>query len=100
MRRPQIRIEYLSGPEDGKIVGFSKELVTIGRAEDCDLFIAHDPTVSRHHARLVREGEQVFLEDARSTHGTFVNGQQISGRKELTTDALVRVGNTWLRFAG
>ena len=33
--------------------------------------------VSREHARLVRDGEIYWLEDNRSTNGTFVNGTQI-----------------------
>jgi len=100
MRRPQIRIEYLSGPEDGKIVGLTKDEVSIGRSEECDLVLSHDPTVSRRHARLVREGEQVFIEDLRSTHGTLVNGEQVSERVALAPDALIRLGNSWLRFVG
>ncbi|MCX7967320.1 MAG: FHA domain-containing protein [Armatimonadetes bacterium] len=97
MRRVQIRIEHLSGPEDGKIVGFSKDRVIIGRAEDCDLVLAHDSTVSRRHAQVLCEGESLFIEDLGSTHGTFVDGQRITARTELRTGAIIRMGNTYLR---
>ncbi len=97
MRRVQIRLEHLSGPEDGKIVGFSKERVRIGRGEDADLVLAHDETVSRHHADVVREGEKLFVEDAGSTHGTFVDGQRISGRAELRPGSIMRVGHSFLQ---
>lgn len=97
MRGTQIRIEHLSGPEDGKVVGFSKNSIIIGRAEDCDLVLAHDGTVSRHHARIVRDGEKFFIEDLGSTHGTFVNGERITGRTELRPGAIIRMGNTYLR---
>ncbi len=99
MRRVQIRLEHLSGPEDGKIVGFSKERVRIGRSEDCDLVLAHDGTVSRRHAELVREGERLFIEDLGSTHGTFVDGQRISGRTEVRSGAIIRVGRSFLQVA-
>ncbi|MCX7598585.1 MAG: FHA domain-containing protein [Armatimonadetes bacterium] len=100
MRRPRVQIEYLSGPEDGKIVGFSKETVTIGRSNDCDICLTHDETVSRRHARLLCEGGRLFIEDTGSTHGTFVHGQRIQGRAELTPGALIRVGQSWLRIPG
>lgn len=55
-------------------------IIKIGKAKDND-FIANDPHVSRHHARLIREdGGNLLLEDTGSTNGTFVNGA--TDRKE------------------
>ena len=49
-------------------------IIKIGKAKDND-FIANDPHVSRHHARLIREdGGNLLLEDTGSTNGTFVKG--------------------------
>ncbi|GAB4527667.1 MAG: hypothetical protein Fur0018_13380 [Anaerolineales bacterium] len=48
----------------------------IGRGPDCDIVIP-SRQVSRHHARLTREGHQVLLEDLGSKNGTFCNGQPI-----------------------
>jgi phosphoserine phosphatase RsbU/P len=48
-------------------------LFTIGRSDDCEAIIP-DFRVSRLHAKIVQEGEQVFIVDADSRHGTFVNG--------------------------
>ncbi|HEU5414110.1 MAG TPA: SpoIIE family protein phosphatase [Candidatus Angelobacter sp.] len=45
----------------------------IGRSDDCEAIIP-DFRVSRLHAKIVREGEQFFIVDADSRHGTFVNG--------------------------
>ena len=34
--------------------------------------------ISRHHARILMEGEEYTLEDLRSTNGTFLNGQAVA----------------------
>ena len=49
---------------------------TIGRAEDNDLAL-EKPTVSRHHALVVEEGDRWFLEDRGSFNGTFLNGSRL-----------------------
>lgn len=51
--------------------------MSIGRSLDNDV-IVDDPSVSRHHARLVPRGHHWMLEDLNSTHGTFVNGHRVS----------------------
>jgi hypothetical protein len=51
---------------------------SIGRASMCDIVINRQ-TISRLHARVVREGPRYLLHDAGSANGTFVNGVQLSG---------------------
>ena len=40
-------------------------------------------SVSRQHAQIIRENGEYYVEDLHSRNGTFVNGQLISGRKQL-----------------
>jgi adenylate cyclase len=54
----------------------------IGRSPACDLVLA-SPTVSRRHARLRVAGERVFLSDAGSSYGTFVDDVPITGEREV-----------------
>ena len=56
---------------------------TIGRWEDNDL-VVDDRWVSRHHARVLREGTQYVIEDLDSKNGTFVNGTRIAGPTVLS----------------
>jgi pSer/pThr/pTyr-binding forkhead associated (FHA) protein len=49
----------------------------IGRSPECQLLLSQ-PFVSRIHAVLVREGEQLVVEDRNSRHGTFVNGELVA----------------------
>jgi len=76
------------------------ELVTpvtlLGRGTDCDLRLV-DPGVSRHHAELRVENDQVVLVDLSSTNGTFVNGQPVR-RVALSDGTSVSLGRTTLVF--
>ena len=63
---------------DGERRSFSvtRDMTVVGRREDCDLRIPlHE--VSRKHARLVRDGDTLRLEDLGSSNGTFLNGQRV-----------------------
>jgi pSer/pThr/pTyr-binding forkhead associated (FHA) protein len=68
----------------------------LGRGTDCDLRLV-DPGVSRHHAELRVEGDQVVLVDLGSTNGTFVNGQPVR-RVVLSDGTQISLGRTTLVF--
>jgi FHA domain-containing protein len=68
----------------------------LGRGTDCDLRLV-DPGVSRHHAELRVENDQVVLVDRGSTNGTFVNGQPVR-RVVLADGTQVTLGRTTLVF--
>ena len=52
--------------------------ILIGSGPGNDLVI-QDATVSRHHARLVRDANGYRLTDFETINGTFVNGERITG---------------------
>ena len=59
----------------------------IGRSSECDLMLPQS-YISRSHAKITREGELVVLEDMHSSHGTFVNGLQVTRRNLLPKDTI------------
>ena len=71
-------------------------MTLLGRGTDCDLRLV-DPGVSRHHAELRVENDQVVLVDLGSTNGTFVNGQPVR-RVALSDGTHVSLGRTTLVF--
>ncbi|MCS7201202.1 MAG: FHA domain-containing protein [Dictyoglomus sp.] len=71
------------GLERGKDFKIQKEETKIGRDEGNDIIFSH-PTVSRFHAKIIREGENYYIEDLNSANGTFVNGIKI--QRELLHD--------------
>src|SRR5688572_2108757 len=66
---------------------------SIGRTKDNDIVLDY-PQISGHHARLIKVGQQVFLEDAGSELGTFVRGSRLrKGQRAKVDDGdLVRFG--------
>lgn len=52
-------------------------------------------SISSTHARLLREGEGWVLEDARSTNGSFVNGERVE-RVALREGDVIELGHTIL----
>ena len=55
------------------------------------MILSH-PEVSRRHCRILREGENWFVEDLGSQRGTAVNGSRISGRTALRPGDQIQVG--------
>lgn len=63
---------------DGGRKSFSvtKDVVVVGRREDCDLRIPLGE-VSRKHCRFLKDGEVLRIEDLGSSNGTYVNGERV-----------------------
>ncbi len=65
-----------SGALAGQVFSFSDNAV-IGRGQLCDVRL-NDPTVSRQHALLRRNGDAYELHDQNSANGTVLHGRRIS----------------------
>ena len=67
--------------------------LTIGRAPGVSLLLS-DPSVSRVHARITADA---VLEDAGSSHGTFLDGVRLTEPSPLRDGAKIRLGDAELR---
>src|ERR1700745_1271446 len=72
---------------DQRTINLDHTPFTVGRKVDKDLVIA-DPRVSRDHAQIMQEGQEFFLVDLGSKHGTFVNGERVQRQKLERGDRL------------
>ncbi|MCI0399298.1 MAG: FHA domain-containing protein [Chloroflexi bacterium] len=64
--------------------------VTIGRSESNSLMLSSD-RVSRQHARLEVENDQVIVVDLQSSNGTFVNHERVT-RQTVQDGDVLRIG--------
>ena len=72
--------------------------ITIGRGSQNTVALDDDEFASASHARVEPRQDGVWLEDAGSTNGTYLNGVKLSRPRKLTPGDLVRVGETDFRF--
>jgi ABC-type multidrug transport system ATPase subunit len=72
----------------------------IGRERDEVDFLLDHPHVSRRHARLRVDGDDVLLKDLGSANGTFVNGKRAMRWVTLTPGDRIDVGPFSLEFDG
>ena len=81
---------------DGRSYPLQVGSTVIGRGEQATLRLP-DVGISRRHARIDFDGNQVVITDLGSTNGTMVNGQRISA-VALNPGDMIQVGTTTLTF--
>ena len=80
----RVRLVPLDG---GAPVEIAKDLVLVGRKEDCDLRLDHK-SISKLHCVIVKTAGLLLLRDLGSTNGTRVNGQRVRRAALLPNDQL------------
>lgn len=73
--------------DGGAPIDIVKDLVVVGRKEDCDLRLDHK-SVSKIHCVIVRTDGLLLLRDLGSTNGTRVNGSRVRRAALLPNDQL------------
>ncbi|MBE9536526.1 MAG: FHA domain-containing protein [Proteobacteria bacterium] len=80
-----------------KEIPFKGNIITIGRDKGNDIEI-ENPIVSSIHARILKDGGAIVIEDAGSTNGIFLNGEKIT-RAILSTTDEVAIGKHHISLA-
>jgi signal transduction histidine kinase/ActR/RegA family two-component response regulator len=90
------KLFVLNGPEKGAVHDLNEEILFLGRAPDNHIHI-NDKHVSRRHLKIVQKGDRYFIEDLRSTNGTYIRDKQISPGKvfEVREGVPIGVGNVF-----
>ena len=76
-------LKVIEGGYPGQILELAGGRVVIGRHPNSDIVLDR-AAVSRHHAQILQNHGHFYLEDLRSRNKTFLNGQEIKKKQELT----------------
>jgi hypothetical protein len=98
-RSPPVSLEFvvISGPDkDRKFTLNVGPDLMLGRSATAQYQLS-DPRVSRNHAQVLLDGDQVTVSCNGGSGGTFVNGQKVT-KQALKPGDVVKVGETQLRL--
>jgi DNA-binding NtrC family response regulator len=90
------RLIVVKGPRPGAAYDLKSGDTRIGKDGDNDIVI-DDPTVSRNHFTIARDGERYVVRDLGSTNGTFVDGAQVK-EAYLRPGVSLEAGDVVMRF--
>lgn len=94
---PYLRV--MNGPDEGTQFTFDASMpeVTIGRGTDCD-FQINDANISRQHAVVRLDWNDITIEDLGSKNGVVINDKKIKGRASLRDADEIFLGAVQLTF--
>jgi len=94
-------VVLLMGPPGlmGKQWSIDRKEIIIGRASSCDICV-DEKSMSKRHAKLVRDGDEVHIIDLQSTNGTEVASQKLQSDvpTQLVNDDRIKLGNIIFKF--
>ena len=95
---PTRRVVVLSSPtlEPGTTIELTST-AGVGRGAENAIRLDSDTTVSGRHATLDTRPDGLWVEDAGSTNGTFVNGARETSALRLAPGDVIRIGHTDLQ---
>jgi hypothetical protein len=89
---PRLIVERAPGHTPGMEYDIGDGAV-LGRGDQAEIRL-EDPFASSRHARLVRQGSVLILEDLGSTNGTYLNEELVTGPQPLHRGDRVRIGDS------
>ena len=93
-----MKLRFLGGRFQGRIVNIPGGSFTIGRGQRNDLSLDQDG-VSRYHCKLTCENGRWYIEDLESTNGVRLNGNRIEGKQPIRPGDRVGISGNLLLFS-
>lgn len=91
------RLVGARGAYGGTVFEISGAEVSIGREIGNTILLSNDNTVSRRHARILRQGDGWVIRDEGSSNGTWVNGVRVT-EQPLRPGDEIQIGATFFRW--
>jgi len=95
---PAACLVVLSGSSVGELHRLERDRTVLGRGDKVDVRLIDDG-ISREHAQIVKEGDQLFVEDLGSTNGTYCNGERVKRHALAEGDKILIGSTTILKFS-
>lgn len=87
----KVSLVVTQGVHAGKTIPITSPQFLIGRDPECNLRPA-SPAISKQHCGIfIREG-RIFVKDYGSTNGTSINGEAVSGEREVANQDTIKIG--------
>jgi len=93
---PRLEVVAAMGHDPGTEFEVGEGL-TLGRASTADITV-EDSFASSTHAHVYLRGGHIYVEDAGSTNGTYLNGRPLRRPERLSVADTVRIGETEYRY--
>jgi predicted component of type VI protein secretion system len=87
----KLSLVVAQGVHAGKVIPVTSTDFVIGRDPQCQLRPA-SPAISKQHCALTVRDAKAFVRDCGSTNGTFINGEQVAGEREVKSGDRLKVG--------
>lgn len=97
-RTPPARLVAVTTSLGGVEFRLDRPSLVIGRTEENDIILNH-PSISRHHAKIVRDGERYTVVDLQSANGVRV-GSDTYDRVDVQPGDVIELGHVKLRLVG
>jgi diguanylate cyclase (GGDEF)-like protein len=96
-RKDRYILLEIYGRNIGKRRDIEKEGIVIGRADEADIPL-DDQSVSRQHVRILQRKKEFFVNDLKSTNGTYLNDVRITEPTLLHNGDRIKIGTTIFKF--
>lgn len=93
---PPARLQVIGGPLAGSEFFIDRASLVIGRTPENDIVLNHK-SISRHHAKLISDGNDFIIVDLESANGVRVNGTK-EERVQLDPGDVIELGHVRMRF--
>jgi pSer/pThr/pTyr-binding forkhead associated (FHA) protein len=94
---PSATLLVLVGAQNGNVFDLPASEHNIGRELNNDV-VLHDPHVSKLHAKIYYHDQRYWIADLNSRNGVQVNGKTIKEPEPLLNGALIKLGETIVKF--
>ena len=88
---PRAILVCTEGRLKGQRAPVGAEGLMLGRGEHCDM-VVQDTGVSREHARVLLHNDAVWVQDAGSRNGCFLNGRRLTRHQTFSPGDELRIG--------